>query len=785
MFAAMRLSLLLVCTPLLAGAALSQQEASTKSALCLPLDKADATWRGANLVADGVKGGAARFDGMAAHIDAGPCPVSSAEPFTLCCHLRTTAAGFCTPLMARDGEAVGLSLVMGRSPGHLSFEAWSWTSVRVPSKVRIDDGVWHAIEVTYDPVANIAMLFVDDVPQGSAELGTGGSPTAQLRLGNNIGAHQPFAGDIDHVEVLRTTTHRESILAALPVLSLDARKAALRELRAQALPKTTPSLAADCAAAWPQRRLEVRRHVADALGLSPPPAAQALDVRMHAEVVRDGVRLQRISWIGFPGQRATGWLWLPATVPAGRHPTILCPHGHWQNGARHPVVQARCATFAQFGWICLAVDSVHVEHVASGVNSVGVMTWHNQRAIDLLLARDDVDPERLACTGASGGGQQTYYLMALEDRLAAAAPMVMACYLAEIVDDTSAHCGCNHVPRLAARTDVPEMCAVFAKRPVMFGSVSGDWTKNFPREGLPELRAHWARLQGPEPRSRFAEEEHNYDRPMREEVYAFLHDVLLGTAPGGAPRTRVEEPGFRLFSLEEFEPLMRECPNVKLDADVMAAEHLARRAKVDDLASLAPGLDLHVVPRAIEWLDDGAAPWRRGTVSGADGVPIPLRCKTNAANGPFTVVIDPRGMALAQTFHASWLATLQRPVVMDPRHYGEWARFRSSWQRNGIFLGRGEGYQAALDTALVCASLPGTEPVHVVGLGEAGLVALLAAHLCPRIERIGADELGEPYGKQGNRLPLCPELLRFRDLPELIRTLPESCKYETVLVPKR
>jgi poly(3-hydroxybutyrate) depolymerase len=781
----MRLRLLLVCTPLLAGAALSQQAASTSSALSLPLDVADASWSGAKVVADGVKGSAARFDGIAAKIEAGPCPVSSAEPFTLRCNLRTTAAGFCTPLMARDGDAVGLSLVLGRSPGHVSFEAWSWASVRVPSLKRVDDGVWHAIEATYDPATNIAMLFVDDVPQGSAELGVGASPTAVLRLGNNIGADQPFAGDLDQVEVLRTTTHRDAIMGALPVLSLAARKQALRELRAQVLLKTTPSLAADRAAAWPQRRLEVRRHVADALGLSPPPAAGALDVRVHAEVVRDGVRLQRISWVGYPGQRATGWLWLPATVPAGRHPAILCPHGHWENGARHPVVQARCATFAQFGWICLAVDSVHVEHVASGVNSVGVMTWHNQRAIDLLLARDDVDPARLAVTGASGGGQQTYYLMALEDRLAAAAPMVMACYLAEIVDDTSAHCGCNHVPRLAARTDVPEMCAVFATHPVMFGSVSGDWTKNFPREGLPELRAHWARLQGPEPRSRFANEGHNYDQPMREEVYAFLYDVLLGTQPGGAPRTRVEEPGFRPFTLEEFEPLMRECPNVQLDPDAMAAEHLARRPKVADLASLAPGLDLHVAARAIEWLDDGATAWRRGTVKGGDGVPIPMRCKTTTATGPFTVVIDPQGMARAQTIHASWLATLSRPVLVDPRHYGEWAPFRSSWQRNGIFLGRGEGYQAALDTALVCASLPGSEPVHIVGLGEAGVVALLAAHLCPRIVHVGADELGEPYSKQGNRLPLCPELLRFRDLPELIRTLPESCTYETMLVPKR
>ncbi|MEO6594841.1 MAG: LamG-like jellyroll fold domain-containing protein [Planctomycetota bacterium] len=741
---------------------------------------ADARWHGAQPIADGVHGGAAHFDGSSACIDVGPLPISSTEPFRLRCHLRTSTSGFCTPLMARAGDAVGLSLVLGRTPGRISFEAWSWQSVRVPSLVRVDDGNWHAIEVAYDPQSTIAMLFVDGERQGFAELGHGESPKAQLRLGNNIGAHQPFAGDLDEIEVQRALAHADAIAAVAPVLPVAKRQAALRSLREHLLPKVTPSLADGAAAAWPTRRLEVRRHVADALGLLPPPEDVPLDVRVHAELARDGVRLQRISWVGFPDHRATGWLWLPATAPASAavlRPAVLCPHGHWQDGARHPVVQARCAAMAQFGWIALAVDSVHVEHVASGVNSVGAMTWHNQRAISLLLARNDVDPARIAVTGASGGAQQSYYLMALEERLAAAAPMVMACYLTEIVADTSAHCGCNHVPRLAARTDVPEMCAVFAPRPVMFGSVTGDWTHNFPREGMPELRAHWARQHGVELRSRFADEGHNYDRPMREEVYAFLHDVLLGPAADGVPRARVAEPEFRAFSTAELQPLLRARPPVELAAGDMAVAHLRRRAKVESLAELAPGLTLRVLAHAIEWLDAEGCEWRRGSVRGDDGVPIPLRCKQTEGSDsvPFTVVVDARGNVDTRNDPA-WLAA-PRPVLVCPRPYGEWARFRAAWQRNGIFLGRGEGYQAALDTALVCASLPGAAPVYVVGLGEAGVVALLAAHLCPRIVRVVADDLGQPYAEDGNRWPLCPELLRYRDLPELIATLPAACTY--------
>lgn len=731
------------------------------------LDASDARWHGAK-----VTDGAAHFDGSGAHIEVGTCGVTAATAFTLRCRLRTTAAGFCTPLMARDGDDVAVSLTLGRQPGVLSFEAWSWRTVQLATRTRVDDGQWHQVEVAYDPTSNVALLRLDGHVQAAAELGQGGATNARLRLGDNIGARQPFAGELDELVVMDTTAGLADVRQHAPLLSLAERQSALQDLRARLLPKCTPSLAADAAAAWPARRQAVRQHVADCLGLSPVPDAGALDVQVHGERERDGVRVQRISWVGFPGQRATGWLWSLRDAPPGRRPAVLCPHGHWQHGARDPVVQARCASFARFGWLVLAVDSVHVEDVASGVSAIGVMTWHNLRALELLGQRDDVDAARIAVTGASGGGQQTYYLMALADQPAAAAPMVMACYFAEIVDDTSAHCSCNHPPRLAAATDVPELCAVFAPRPAMFGSVSGDWTRNFPREGLPELAAHWQRLGAPAPRARHADERHNYDRPMREEVYAFLHDALLGPAADGQPRQRVAEPAFAPFAPGELQRVAAAGPDGTPKAAALVHEQLARRPQVATLAALAPGLDLAIARRSIAWRDAEGARWRGGTVTGSDGVPIPLRVTAAAADAHWQLRVDPRGMATAM---AEPVDGADAVAVVDARPYGSWATFRSAWQRNGLLLGRGEGYQAAVDVALAAASLPGDGPVHVVGRGEAGVVAVLAAHLCPRITRVTADQLGEAYAEEGNRWPLCPELLRWRDLPELVDALPAGC----------
>src|SRR5207244_5208804 len=64
-----------------------------------------------------------------------------------------------------------------------------------------------------------------------------------------------------------------------------------------------------------------------------------------------------------------------------------------------------------------------------GWSAASLRIWDGIRSLDYLAARPEVDPKRLGCTGNSGGGTLTSYLLALDERIVAAAP---SCYLTSL-----------------------------------------------------------------------------------------------------------------------------------------------------------------------------------------------------------------------------------------------------------------------------------------------------------------------------------------------------------------
>ena len=123
------------------------------------------------------------------------------------------------------------------------------------------------------------------------------------------------------------------------------------------------------------------------------------------------------------------------------------------------------------------------EHTLIGVGSILVggntaryRVWDGMRAIDYLASRPDIDAKRIGFTGCSGGGTLTSYVMALDDRVACAAP---SCYLTtfrrliETIGPQDAEQ--NIFGQIALGLDQPDYVLLRAPRPTLISSTTGDF----------------------------------------------------------------------------------------------------------------------------------------------------------------------------------------------------------------------------------------------------------------------------------------------------------------------
>ncbi|HNV21893.1 MAG TPA: acetylxylan esterase [Candidatus Hydrogenedentes bacterium] len=294
------------------------------------------------------------------------------------------------------------------------------------------------------------------------------------------------------------------------------------------------------------------------------PERTPLNARTVATLDRDGYRIEKVMFESRPGFHVTGLLHLPVTP--GPHPAVLVPCGHSANGKASEAYQTGSILMARNGVAAFCFDpfgqgeryqvlsedgkprhSTTTEHTLAGagcillgLNAATYEIWDGMRAIDYLQSREDIDPKRIGCAGNSGGGTQTAYFMALDDRIQCAAPSCYITSLRRLTDTIGPQDAEQNIHGQIARgMDHADYIIMRAPKPTLlccatrdFFDIQGAW------DSFRQAKRVYTRLGLPEGVDLVeTDEEHGWTAELRSGTARWMRRWLLNT---NAPLTGQE-----------------------------------------------------------------------------------------------------------------------------------------------------------------------------------------------------------------------------------------------------
>ena len=284
------------------------------------------------------------------------------------------------------------------------------------------------------------------------------------------------------------------------------------------------------AEAWQKRAKEIRTQILLGAELVPFPEKCPLNPIVGEKRIYDGYQVQNVAYESLPGVYVTGSIYSPVNAE-GILPGILSPHGHWPEkedyGRYRPDVQNRCAAMARLGAIVFTYDMVgygQLEEMGwkhDHPKTMKLQIWNSIRAVDFLISLG-ADPNLIACTGASGGGTQTFQLAAVDNRVNVTVPVVM------VSNRHFGGCICELGMPIHEnknfKTNNVEITACIAPHPLLLVSVGTDATETTPDIEYPNIKYIYELFGKAEmvENIHLPDDQHGYDFNKRAAVYPFL-----------------------------------------------------------------------------------------------------------------------------------------------------------------------------------------------------------------------------------------------------------------------
>jgi dienelactone hydrolase len=559
-----------------------------------------------------------------------------------------------------------------------------------------------------------------------------------------------------------------------------------------------------------------------------------LDPKVVDALKRDGYRIEKILFQSRPDVWVTANAYVPDGI-TGKVPAVLAVHGHWPWARRDPVVQARCLGLVKLGFFVLALDAFGAgeRHPTPGKGAyhgallgaslwpagqtlLGMQVYDNRRAVDYLLTRPEVDGERLGVTGASGGGNQTMYAGALDERFRAVVPVCsVGNYQAYL---QAACCVCEVLPGALRFTEEGDVLGLVAPRALMVVNATmdsfqfsvGEANKSLERaKEIYKLYDAGEKVTHPT-----FESPHAYNQAMREAMYGWMTRWLKGEGDGKPmpePKHEVEKiedlacyeegkrPATFVFPctfagreakrrLAAFDGRLRDHREAWEATAVMLRAQL--REEVFGGFPKASEADVKVGEAVNK---DGARTFpfllrpeqgsylsalARGNAEAKEKaslcVLLHVEGKTEALNHPLAAALVAKNVAvIAPDLRATGESKLENDLVHGaPDHTSS---ERAVWVGRPLLGQWAFDIQCLLDWITAKHEIHYSRGVALIGIGPAGVVALCAAAATgdERIAAVAAIDAPatlvteDPYGDGTRMALLAPRLFSVGDVPHL------------------
>jgi dienelactone hydrolase len=581
------------------------------------------------------------------------------------------------------------------------------------------------------------------------------------------------------------------------------------------------------------RRADLRAKISRAMG-ELPSEKSPLNAKTVGSASRDGYTVERVIYESRPGHHVTATLYLPnGPRPC---PGVLVPCGHSDNGKAAEFYQRACILMARNGLAVLCYDPIGqgervqllnaegkpavgggtTEHTLLGAGALlvgrsaaGYRVWDGIRSLDYLAGRPEVDPNRLGCTGNSGGGTLTAYLMALDDRISVASP---SCYITSLErlfatigpQDAEQNLtgqvalGIEHADFVTARAPKPTLLSVGTRD---FFDIDGSWVT------FREVKKIYGALGYGERVDLFeSDEPHGWTKPRRESSARWMRRWLLGK---DEPTVEPDFPVAAdkdLLCTETGQVVTAFHDRIAFDFNTERASELERqraerfaKRTVGELRKEARDRLAIPEPQSIlvsnhRHLDrDGYTIdlWTLGTEPGAVVIERLFRPSSPAEDRPFVVYVgaDPSLAAPGGPIEKRVKAG-EVVAMIEPRGTGETAPGKADSARTGyvgadakeaflaLHLNRPLIGQRVYDVlqSLRALKFPDQVPAdfHMIGVGALGPVVLHAAALDDRISVVEIEGAILSWSSvvrtpvsRGQLANTVPGVLEAYDLPDL------------------